>query len=236
MMDLDPLTALAGAGATGWPLALTMAAVVARDHHRRRRHRRSLNERLHELRRPLQALVLSHRPAASPDPLELALAALRDLDADINGGAPELRRRPVDARGLLNSAAGRWRARAAAAGRAISVRWDCGVASADADPVRVSQALDNLIANALEHGRGTIVLRGARRGSRIELSVRDGGRRSSSRPLRARDPRHGHGLRVVRAVAERHGGSVRVRPGERGTVAALELPLTAEAPAAHRHG
>ena len=60
-------------------------------------------------------------------------------------------------------------------GRRISVRWRCGDAVADVDPLRVSQALDNLIANALEHGGGPITLEGIRHGDRIDLVVRDTG-------------------------------------------------------------
>lgn len=73
-------------------------------------HKRALNRALHELRRPLQALVLleegSGRLAATPPAasrrglLELAVSALRDLDGTINGGP---KRRIESA-----SSAGRW--------------------------------------------------------------------------------------------------------------------------------
>lgn len=225
--SLEPLAGMAGAA---WPVALTMAVIVLRDSVRKSRRRRSLNERLHELRRPLQALVLSAKPGtvAGPDPLELALAALRDLDREVNGERVEMRRRPVEARMLAIAAAERWRARVAGAGRRIAVRWRCGEELADVDPVRVAQALDNLIANALEHGAGPITIEGARRGGRIELAVRDRG----ARPVRrVREPQRGHGLRVARSLARRNGGRLRLRATGRGTIAALELPL---APARQR--
>jgi signal transduction histidine kinase len=231
-MTAAPLDFLGGIAGMTWPVALTMAVVVVRDRVRDARRRRTLNERLHELRRPLQALVLAAKQGTPerPDPLELALAALRDLDREVNGQRPALRRRPVEARMLAIAAAERWRARATAAGRRISVRWRCGEELADVDPVRVAQALDNLIANALEHGRGEITIEGARRGARIELAVRD---RGVGRPRRLREkaePRRGHGLRLTRALARRNGGALRTRTSGHGTVAALELPL------AGRHG
>ena len=226
-MTGDPLQVLGGIAGVTWPVALTMAVVAVRDRVRGARRRRTLNERLHELRRPLQAMVLAANPsfATRPEPLELALAALRDLDREVNGERFELRRRPVEGRMLAIAAAERWRGRVAAAGRRISVHWRCGDELADVDPVRVAQALDNLIANALEHGGGQITIEGARRGRRLELAVRDHGAR---RPARVRDhaqPRRGHGLRLTRSLARGNGGRLRVRALSHGTVAALELPL-----------
>ncbi len=129
---------------------------------------------------------------------------------------------------LAIAAAERWRARVAAAGRRIAVRWRCGEELADVDPVRVAQALDNLIANALEHGRGQITIEGARRAGRIELAVRDTGSRRHARLREHRDPRRGHGLRVARSLARGNGGRLRVRAARHATVAALELPLASE--------
>ncbi len=204
-----------------------MAVVAVRDRVRGARRRRTLNERVHELRRPLQAMVLAAKPSSAtrPEPLELALAALRDLDREVNGQRFELRRRPVEGRMLAIAAAERWRARVAVAGRRISVRWRCGEELADVDPVRVAQALDNLIANALEHGGGPITIEGARRGRRLELAVRDHGPRPAARVREHAGPRRGHGLRLTRSLARGNGGRLRVRTLGHGTVAALELPL-----------
>jgi signal transduction histidine kinase len=211
-----------------------MAVVAVRDRVRDRRRRRSLNERLHEIRRPLQALVLSAKPVttAGPDPLELALAALRDLDREVNGERLGMRRRPVEARMLAIAAAERWRARATGSGRRIGVRWHCGEELADVDPVRIAQALDNLIANALEHGAGPITIEGARRGGRIQLAVRDRGTRPVRRVRESREPQRGHGLRVARSLARGNGGRLRLRAAGRGTVAAIELPVAARRRAA----
>jgi signal transduction histidine kinase len=213
------------------PVAFSFALAVAGGRIREGRRRRSLNERLHELRRPLQALALASRPSGpeGPDPLELALAALRDLDREVNGGRIEFRRRPVEARMLAIAACERWRVRAARAGRRIAVRWGCGDAIADVDPLRVSQALDNLIANALEHGGGPITLEGVRHGDRIDLIVRDAGGSRAERMRGHSDPRRGHGLRITRRLARGSGGDLRVRGGQAGTAAALVLPLARSA-------
>ena len=231
-MSPEPIEALAGMAGAAWPVGLTMAVAVLSDRVREKRRRRSLNERLHELRRPLQALVLSAKPAApaSPDPLELVLAALHDLEREVNGERAPTRRRPVEARMLAIAAAERWRARAAGAGRRIRVRWQCGEELADVDPVRVAQALDNLIANALEHGAGPITIEGVRRAGRIELAVRDRGARRVRRVRERHDPRRGHGLRIARSLAQDNGGRLRLRVARTGTVAAIELPVARARP------
>ena len=224
----EPIATLAGLAGGLLPVALSVAAVVAGGMVKESRRRRTLNERLHEIRRPLQALALEAKPPrpGGPDPLELALAALRDLDREVNGGGLEFSRRPVEARMLAIAACERWRVRVYAAGRRIRIRWRCGDVVADVDPLRVSQALDNLIANALEHGSGPITIEGARHGDRIDLIVRDSGTAKSARMREHSDPRRGHGLRITRRLARLNGGELRVRGrGGAGTVAALVLPL-----------
>jgi signal transduction histidine kinase len=229
----DSLVAIGRIAGGLLPAALSMAVVVAGGRVRAGRRRRSLNERLHEIRRPLQTLALAAdapRPDG-PDPLALALAALRDLDREVNGGEMEFERRPVEARMIALAACERWRVRAASAGRGIAVRWSCGEMLADVDPLRVSQALDNLIANALEHGGGEITLEGHRHGDRLDLVVRDAGASRAHRLRGHADPRRGHGLRITRRLARAGGGELRLRGlGAGGTVAALMLPLVAERP------
>ena len=205
-----------------WPLAATMAVITgARMREARRRVR--LNRALHELRRPLQALALSGPPAAAvPGPLDLALVALDDLDGEVNGSERPIRPRPVACRALVAGAVERWRAPAARAGRSLVLEWRAGAAIVDADPARVAQALDNLIANALEHGglRVRVEASISATGVRIVVSNVEG----AANPRR-QDPRRGHGLEVVRKTAAAHGGRFALRADGSTVAAALELPL-----------
>jgi signal transduction histidine kinase len=223
--------------AAGWPLAGALAMALVGERLRAGRRRQALNRALHELRRPLQLLAL--RPATplsagSSAPLELAIAALSQLDRQINGGGPDSRRL-VSGRELVGGAVGRWRARANVCGASIALRWRAGGAPVIADPVRLSQALDNLIVNALEHGGPNVIVEARAAGDRLRISVVDDGR--AARPAsRVGAPaevigrltgrrRHGHGLEVVRSVAAAHRGRFALQRSERGSVAVLELPL-----------
>ena len=77
------------------------------------------------------------------------------------------------------------------------------------DPRRAEGALDNLIANALEHGTLSVLVT-ARRGRRgVRISVVDGGAGCDGR--HRRDPRRGHGLRIVGEVARQQRRTVPAR-------------------------
>jgi signal transduction histidine kinase len=91
------------------------------------------------------------------------------------------------------------------------------------DPRRVAQALDNLIANAIEHGGLRVLVEAtiAARGVRISVS-------NAALPAPARagsDPRRGHGLRLVASIAAASGGRFLVQHRAGAWVAVLELPL-----------
>jgi signal transduction histidine kinase len=195
-------------------------------------HRRALNRALHELRRPLQALVLlddaSGRPAASPPRasrrglLELATSALADLDGAVNGGPPSRPLRRFSCRESVMACLERWRQQAIRAG-GIRVYWDAGPAMIEGDAAGLAQALDNLISNALEHGGPPVVVTGARVVGRIRITIANGAQ--PDRTPRPPDPRHGHGTEVVSEVAGAHGGRFALCQTGSGCVAALELPL-----------
>ncbi len=238
------LPALGGAGAT-------LAAAV-----RDGRRRTVLNERLHELRRPLQAMALMAPRAGAPGgddgPVELAAAALAALEREINGERGAGATAVVALRPLLESARRRWRGQAAMSGARLAVRWDADEAAVEGNRLELAAALDNLIANALEHGGGSIELAADLAGDRICLAVVDSGSgagkrardreaarkgRDARRHRYGRGPfgrltgraRHGHGLRLVRRTAARHGGAFALHRGEHGTSAVLELPLAPRA-------
>lgn len=245
------LVALTQARVAVWPAlggaGVTLAAAV-----RDGRRRTVLNERLHELRRPLQALALMTPvpggAAAGDGPLEMAAAALARLDREINGEGEAWVRGTVAMRPLFEAARRRWHGQVALSGATIEVRWDAGEAVVEGDRIDLAAALDNLISNALEHGGPRIELIADRVGERICLAVVDSGSgagrrtrdreavlrgREARRRREARAPlgrlsgkaRHGHGLRLVRQTAARHGGTFALLRGEHGTSAVLELPL-----------
>lgn len=219
--------------AAGWPLAASLAALMVRGAQGERR-RRALNECLHELRRPLQALTLAAPVSGGPDgvgsSLRLAAQALERLDLEINGGASTTTSASVQLEPLLRSSLARWRARAELAGSSVQLRWRAGEALVRGDATLIEQAVDNLLVNAIEHGGATIAVQVRRQGSWAAIAVVDSGpralhRRRAAEPLPRRPSRrHGHGLRVVRRTAAEHGGSFELRRLPGRTEALLRLP------------
>jgi signal transduction histidine kinase len=199
-----------------------------------RAHKRRLNRAIHELRRPLQALTLledgSGTPAGSPPAvgrrglLELVCSAVEDLDRTVNRGEPRRSMRRFCCRELLLASLERWRPAAAGAG-GFKVFWDAGPAPVEGDPVGMSRAFDNLIANALEHGGPPLVITGATVAGKLRVTVANGRARSDAGVSRNGDPRHGHGTAVVSEVATAHRGRFALCRTSGGCVAALELPL-----------
>lgn len=227
---------------TGWPLSATMAAAVTAQELRAGRRRTALNEALHELRRPLQALALAGGPATEPgvvaSSVELAGAALERLDREVNGGGPGARREAVAVRALTEAAVRRWQARASLARGSLRLGWWAGEALVAGERAALAQAIDNLIVNALEHGGPAVTVEARREGARLRIVVADSGRaaRPGSRHESPADTlarisgrrRRGHGLAVVMRVARAHGGAFALRRSECGSLATLELPLLDE--------
>ncbi len=231
---LPELSELAG----GLPIAASFAMATGITALREGRRRSSLNEAMHELRRPLQGLALS-LPAEGPESgpaeacLRMAVDAVERLDREINGGTLEAPAAPSSPRPAVGAAIDRWRRPAEALGRSLSLEWKAHDPILQTRPADLAQALDNLISNALVHGSSAVVVEVGEWDERLHLVVRDGGcgeeGRCSRRVRRAvriggRD-RHGHGLRIVRRVAARCGGSFSLYRSDAGTEARLELPL-----------
>jgi signal transduction histidine kinase len=216
-------------GLAVWPAALAGAATVACARVRRARRRQALNRALHELRRPLHALVLDSGSQFGPGShaLRVALAALDDLDCEINGSPRRAELRPVDCRALVQAAVERWCGVAAATRRALTLRWRAGSASVMADPDRIAQALDNLIDNALRHGGLRVCVSADIGANGVRITVHDTG--ASTVVRGSLDPRRGHGLPIVRRVAAEHGGRFLLSRTGAGTTATLELPLAPRA-------
>ena len=201
------------------------------------RERRFVADASHELRTPLSVLKAElettlRSPGLDADARESLGAALAETDqlaqlADdllliarsSEGGLP-LQREPVAVDELLEQAARRFEERARSEDRSIAVEAPEGL-SASLDPLRVRQALGNLVDNALRHGSGPVVLsaRAADDGG-VEITVRDGGAGFSDELApraferftrgdagRGRSGGAGLGLAIVSAIAEAHGGA-----------------------------
>jgi signal transduction histidine kinase len=224
----------------GWPLAASMAAAVTAQGLRAGRRRTALNEALHELRRPLQALALAGggggaEPGVVASSVELAAVALERLDREVNGGVPGTPLAEVRMRPLVEAAVGRWQARARLGGGSLRLGWWAGEAVVAGERAALAQAIDNLIVNAIEHGGPAVTVEARRQGERLRVVVADSGR--AARPASRRETpaeviarlsgrrRHGHGLAVVRRVAAAHGGRFALRRSDCGSLAMLELPL-----------
>lgn len=203
------------------------------------RRRSAINEALHELRRPLQALALatshSEQRGGVESSMQLVTAALERLDREVNGGPGLTLQETVNCQPLLRAAVGRWKARAAMGDGSLELHWHAGQAAVHGDRAELAQALDNLIVNAIEHGGPSIVVEAQLHGDRVRILIADSGRaaRPDSRRGNPADVmarlsgrrRHGHGLAVVRRVAATHGGRFVLHRSDRGSLAVLELPL-----------
>lgn len=229
-------------GTLGWgaPLALVALAIALVALASLAHRRRVANRALHELRRPLQALALGLAgPGPSPradgrlaSQLTLAAVALADLDRAVNGGSGRPSHRLLRCESLLEEAGARWRPVLAATGGEIRTAcrasgWVLG------DAARLGQAIDNLVANALEHGGGSISIECSTGSGRVRIAVRDGGRspRRAAVGVRrlpaiaSRGKRRGQGLGIVTRTARAHGGRFLIGPSGEGVAALLELPL-----------
>ncbi len=200
------------------------------------RERRFVADASHELRTPLALLQteleLALRRPRSREELELALrSASEEVErlvrlaedllvlASSDEGRLPLSLSQHYVREVLDSVAGRYDARASAAGRSLEVvAADDGVLTGDR--VRLEQALGNLVDNALRHGAGTVRLEADPGNGMLALRVRDDGagfpaeflphafERFSRADVARAGGGAGLGLAIVDAIARAHGGSV----------------------------
>jgi len=206
------------------------------------RERRFVSDASHQLRTPLALLTteleLALGRARSPGDLRAALTSAAEstqrlsrladdllLLAREDDGRVPLMREETDLADLAHAVASRFNADV-----------DADPAVANLDPLRVEQALTNMLDNAVRHGGGRVTLTASRRDDTVELHVLDEGpgfpegflAQAFERFSRA-DPNRpdgsGLGLAIVDSIARAHGGRAHAanRSG-RGADVWLALP------------
>lgn len=226
-------------------MALILRALRLWRSERERRARREARQRealglaSHELRRPLQNLLLASdllRQADTPEGQQRLLGMIEESARQLASRADltrlddlyldvTLRVAPTDLRVPVQRLAG---GRVTARGPGESVLWSV-------DPDRVVQILENLVENALKYTSGPVEVALAVVGGQPEITVRDHGpgippeRRARMFSPYERGPLgvapgQGLGLSLVRRYARAHGGDVTLEdaPGG-GTLARVRL-------------
>jgi heavy metal sensor kinase len=216
-------------------LGETLNEMLARLEAAFARERTFVSDASHELRTPLAILKteleLALRGGRSIDELEAALRSAADetdrlahLAEDLlviarsDQGRLPIRSVPIDVRTVLESVGQRYGRRAAERETRIDIAAPQGLGLA-ADPLRIEQAIGNLVDNALRYGSGPVELSAEQTNGHVELSVRDHGAgfphdfiaTAFERFTRADAGRSrggaGLGLAIVSAISEAHGGT-----------------------------
>ena len=223
-------------------LARTLNDMLGRLDSSLARERTFLEQASHELRTPLAALRaevdLSLRRRRNAAELTAALHSVsQEIDrltqlaedllllARAADGRLPLHRQVIPLRDTLESTASLFAARALDSGITLDV--DATDATLDADPLRIRQAVVNLLDNALRHTPrgGNVRLTGAADDTAVRIAVSDTG--PGIPDIDAPSPA-GLGLRIVRAVAASHQGTVHIsRNGAGGATVELTLPRDA---------
>jgi signal transduction histidine kinase len=207
----------------------------------------------HELRGPLTAARLAVHAAERGVPpqraregsrsllsaidleLDRAGLALADLAAAQRGARAGDRIETFALAPLLVDAAAAWRATAWTKGVRLRLEPPPQGVLLRGDRLRLAQACGNLLANAIEHGGGQVLLRARASAHTVRIEVLDHGPGLPApvavltrRPRGGRGPR-GRGLAIAADVAARHGGRLASAPCERGARLVLELPTAPRA-------
>jgi signal transduction histidine kinase len=226
----------------GWAAAgiATASALLSERRHARRLE--CVARASHELRGPITAarlgLEAGMRDGAISRPrlralglkLERATLALADLSCAAGGRVTGLRREEVELRAVVGDCVEALGAAAAERAAELRLDWPGPRVVVLGDRLRLAQAVDNLLANAIEHGGGLIEVGGRVGDGAVRLEVTDGGpglpapvAELASRVRQGRGWR-GRGLAIASSIARDHGGRVAAAPSDRGARVVLELP------------
>lgn len=241
-MTRDALLGLATGGACIFCLALGWA-VRAR---RASRQVESLIKPIHELRGALGALDLglATMQRATPSrlgldasvtalraPLERARLAVADLDACLLGrpAASATGAEPIELASIVLQCARSWSRLAPSYSSRFRIDWRAGPVLVRGNGGRLKQALDNLIANALEHGGGRVLVESDVQAGCVRVAISDGGpgpsRIGVKRRKRSACSPRGHGLSIAKDIVEAHGGKLLHGTGGNGAAIVVELPV-----------
>jgi signal transduction histidine kinase len=201
---------------------------------------------VHEVRSPVAALAAiaetaTETPTGDPthaDLIRLAVAACRAVERVVlDVAVASVQLEPLDLGALADDAVASHVLR----GSDVTLERDADVLGVDGDPVRLRQALDNLIANALAYGGADVRLRVTRAEGMVRVSVSDDGPGiPPGEEARIFEPgvRLGHetqgsgiGLALTRAIVEAHGGAISVEsPSGAGATFTIAVPERAYQP------
>lgn len=189
---------------------------------------------MHELRRPLQALLLS---APSSDrqitAVDLAIAAMRDLERVLDGKGDRSQDQTaatVAWADLLSGAAERWQQAAWLRGGRIRthLQVEPGRRLSKTDSLALAQVLDNLIFNALTHGGASVDVTLEPNLDGLLLKVADNGPPPGPAPAPVGPRRrHRQGLKIVAETLDRLGGRFELQRQQGHCEALVRLPATA---------
>jgi two-component system, OmpR family, sensor histidine kinase BaeS len=226
----------------------SMAARLAADEVRRRDF---LADVAHEMRTPLsviqgqaEAIADGVHPADAEhvepilDASRLLARLVDDLRtlAQVESGALQVIREPVDVARLVEETVMAFGAQAESAGLRLELEVGEGLGSVDGDSARLQGVLGNLISNAIRHTHraGSVKVSARRSADTLTIAVIDDGEgiqpdllpRVFDRFVRGpRSDGTGLGLAIARDVVNAHGGTIQIdsRPGS-GTSVLVSLP------------
>ena len=204
---------------------------------------------VHEVRSPVAALAAVAEAVSEPkrdaamrrELVRLALAACQSIERIVvDAAVSSVRLEPIDVASLARDAA----ASSAVAGAAVVVDAPADPVLALGDPVRLRQALDNLIANAIRHGTSAtpVAVRVSHADDSVEIAVTDQGPGIAADQLTRifepgvrldpTRPGSGIGLTLSQAIVAAHGGTLEVRSTVgAGSTFTIVLPLLSAQPA-----
>ncbi len=229
-------------------------------HTQRDLRRRLIDDLSHELNTPLSVIQLEAKglldglqePAEGADRIISEVTLLRNLVRDLNwlaetdSGELQLVRAPCSVAELLNAELQRWQPQARMHEIGLSFEQRTALPELDLDRMRMSQALGNVVHNALQHteaGGRIVVAAGVEPDGQVAITVSDDGagidaadlphlfdrlyRADQSRTRATRGTGgSGLGLAIARAILTAHAGTIAVTsdgPGK-GTTVRFSLP------------